>query len=1360
MSDYSTTAQVNLQINGQQPQQTLTQLRTRAYELQNALAKAAMAGDKVELRKLRSSLRDTNAQIRKFEDDASKVVNVIRRLDSASVSQLNKALSKLKKELGDIERGTPAWDAHVAKIRLLQGELAKTNAILKSLDPWYVRMNKRLNDWQTTLLGVGAALTGLVMAGRKAVNLFASMEEQLANTRKYTGMTAADVLELNDAFRKMDTRTGRDKLNELAQEAGRLGKNTLESVQGYVEAADIINVALVDLGEGATQTIAKLTNIFGVEEMLGTKEAMLAVGSTVNVLSQNCTASKPYLVDFAQRMAGIGAQAKMSIPQILALGATLDANGQKVEMSASAIGKLLMKLFQEPGEVAKQVGLDVSAFNDALKKSSNDGLMMFLERIHQLGAKEGLAVLAPLFKDLGMDGVRMSQVLSTLAEHIDMVRWEQEEANKAFAEASSAGHEYAIFNNTVQAGIDKAKKRISELGIELGEKLLPVMKHIMTSTSATLRFLNIVVDFVIEYKGALVSLVATLVAYTVAVKASDVALRAHYSVLVLCRGAVGLLDKAVLLSKIAWFGLIGQINKARNAMLAWNLLMKTSPWGWIAAAVTAVVAGIVLLVRRMNELSAVEKTMQEIRSVGAANAQEEIDRVRMLASAARDETLSLKERQRAVEKLNAMIPDYNGHLDATTGKYRENKKALDAYLTSLVRKYEVEGAKDQLKSVGKKVAELRVKRVYAVEELNAAKKDYEFATNMNQTSPAIQTSFGAVIPAGVNGQAAASMTMHSKRGQISDIDKDIAEQLAIKDRIMKAYGKEIRSDVVRSSGATGLELGDDNVSPIGGDSGKTKKEDKFAAEKAWKEREEALNRIAYATGQKNYADYVSRMDAISTEFYKKQLEHTDLSADERLSIEASYYEARVKEGQTYDKLSLEEETRRYDEERMLETQRYADGKVSLATYNETMEEMEIRHLNNVRWIYESGSREREAADKAYFCKMAENQKKHYEDTQKALKEHNEKMAKIKESIFGDNPKERRAKYDSEIHSLIEVRNMELLAAEGNAKERLRIEKAFLEAKKALQKKYNIDGINDAKNVFDQMARDITAWLESDGGKAVMGCADTLVSGMSSIFSGLSSIVQAEMEMQTSAIEKRYEREVSAAEGNGYIIAKLEKQKEKDIAKAKSEANKKMFAMEVMQAVASTALSAINAYSSAAQVPMIGYILAPIAAGMALAAGAIQIAAVKKQQAASLAQGYSEGGFTKPGDVDEVAGVVHAGEWVASQKLLRNPEARPLINALDYAQRTNTIGSLRASDVSRSITAPSVIASAASDGQLSSTLSANAVALASYSGVMKKLVSRLDEPFVTVNTVTGDTGIKKAQDDYDRLMRNKTNMRRR
>ncbi|MBQ9576236.1 MAG: hypothetical protein IJV11_05090 [Muribaculaceae bacterium] len=37
----------------------------------------------------------------------------------------------------------------------------------------------------------------------------------------------------------------------------------------------------------------------------------------------------------------------------------------------------------------------------------------------------------------------------------------------------------------------------------------------------------------------------------------------------------------------------------------------------------------------------------------------------------------------------------------------------------------------------------------------------------------------------------------------------------------------------------------------------------------------------------------------------------------------------------------------------------------------------------------------------------------------------------------------------------------------------------------------------------------------------------------------------------------------------------------------------------------------------------------------------------------------------------------------------------------------------------------------------------------------RLNERLDEPFATVNTVTGDKGIKQAQDEYQRLMNNKS-----
>ena len=256
----------------------------------------------------------------------------------------------------------------------------------------------------------------------------------------------------------------------------------------------------------------------------------------------------------------------------------------------------------------------------------------------------------------------------------------------------------------------------------------------------------------------------------------------------------------------------------------------------------------------------------------------------------------------------------------------------------------------------------------------------------------------------------------------------------------------------------------------------------------------------------------------------------------------------------------------------------------------------------------------------------------------------------------------------------------------------------------------------------------------------------------------SEYMQACTDLEVAKAEKKYDREIELAEGNSYKVKKAEKQKEKEIAKLKSDAAKKQFAMQVIQAVAQTATNALNAYGSAAQVPVIGYILAPIAAAMAVAAGAIQIATIKKQQQASEAQGYSEGGFTPPGRKDEPVGTVHAGEWVASQKLVNNPQTRPLLEALDYAQRTNTIGSLTAADVSRNITAPMVLASQPAAQPVVVQSAPPTVVVeqnGEYAATMRRLADRLNEPFVTVNTVAGDHGIQQAQDEYDRLMKNKS-----
>lgn len=206
-------------------------------------------------------------------------------------------------------------------------------------------------------------------------------------------------------------------------------------------------------------------------------------------------------------------------------------------------------------------------------------------------------------------------------------------------------------------------------------------------------------------------------------------------------------------------------------------------------------------------------------------------------------------------------------------------------------------------------------------------------------------------------------------------------------------------------------------------------------------------------------------------------------------------------------------------------------------------------------------------------------------------------------------------------------------------------------------------------------------------------------------------------------------------------------------------------MQVIQAVAQTATNAINAYGSAAAIPVVGFVMAPIAAAMAIAAGMLQVAAIKKQQQASEAQGYASGGFTPDGAPDVPVGVVHAGEWVASQRLVKNPATRPLLEVLDRAQRTNTIGSLSATDVSQSITAPSILARTAVRTQQvpQQVIVQNIPEPTQENGLadtIRLLRDRLDEPFLTVNSVTGETGMKQAQDEYERLIRNKTPKSRR
>lgn len=1359
MSDYSTNASVNLTINGQQAEQTLVNLKQAALNLTNEIAKAAAAGDKVTLKKLRRELNDTNRKIKEIESATMQVDAVMRRLDKATPRDLQKSLATLNKQLDYMERGSNAWNEQVKKIKLVKNEISKVNAELGKSQTMLERFNNTWQRWQTVAVGGVAALTGAVMAGKQAVQMYAEMDQEMASVRKYTGLTAEQVEHLNEEFKKIDTRSSREQLNQLAQEAGRLGKTSEKDVLGFVRAADQINVALDDLGEGATLQLSKLTNIFGDEERLGTEQSLLAVGSVINELSQNCTASAGYLSSFAQRLAGVGAQAGMTVPQIMAFGAVLDSQGQKVEMSATALSKLIMNLFKETETIATATGLNLNEFNAALQRSTNEGLLMLLRRLHELG---GMDVLAPVFKDMGENGARASAVISALAGNIDMLIWEQEEANKAYEEATSVTREFNVQNTTVQADLDKARKGFKEMAIQLGQELAPVMKHFVSSTSASMRVLLTMIKFIKENKVAITSLAAAIATYTVAVNLAAIKDKLHTAYIVAKSAAMHLHKVAVLAASVAYNRMTGNVTRANAAMKLLNTTMKTNPWGLLASLIVGATVALVGYIKKQREAVTTTNTLDSVRKTAAQNMVEETNKINLLVAAANNEKLSLEERKKAVDKLNGIIPNYNAQLDATTGKYQANKKALDDYLEALRYKYELEGAKDKLAEIGRQKAELNIKKANQNAELAKLGEERATASTLAQNQ---QTTGSTVLDLLNQGGA-----MQASGYMVADIDEDIQtakRNLAETDKELQALVEQEKiilgeyGEGLMKAEAEFKEIVDDvdvvvptpTVVPTPEPESATPT-NKFQVEDDWKEREEALNRIAYAKGEKDYDAYTKRMLAIQVEYHQKKLAHTDLVGNEQITIEASYYEALRKQATNAIEGTVEQENEAYQQQLAALQQRYIDGEMTARQYQNAMELQELEHLRKLAGLYEEGSKERLKAEKNYQDASRRQQMKHLEEDRKL-------QEKMREEYFTkayqvpDNDS-----YQRDLRNLEIVHKEMLKACGNNSKERLQIERAFQEAKYQLGRKYNVKNAKELKKSFRSAMDDVADWLESDGGQAFSQSLDTVLSGMSAIFSEVSDLVQAQLDIETAKITSVYDAQISAAEGNKYKEVQLEQQKQKELGKAKAEANKKMFAMQVIQAVAQTAMSAIAAYSSAAAIPVVGFVMAPIAAAMAIAAGALQIASIKKQQEASAAVGYASGGFTPAGPPEKEVGVVHAGEWVASQKLLANPEARAIINTLDYAQRTNTIGSLRAQDVSSTITAPVKIAKASEDGRLNATLAATAKTLATYSSTMKDLSSRLNEPFVTVNTVTGDTGIKKAQDEYEQLIRNKTPKSRR
>lgn len=1319
-------------------------------------------------------IEETNIDIKETKRQMQLVNRTMSNLKTSSIRDLEFSIKAINQQMAGMDRGTEKFKQMQLQAKQLKAELQAVRAEGVAQESWIKRSADWFNRMQGLALGAVAAISGITFTVKKCVEEYAKMDDEMTNVRKYTGQAAEEVERMNEDFKKMDTRTPRQKLNQLAEDAGRLGITSTAAVEDFVDGADKINVALGDdLGDKAVSQIGKLAQMFGEDKTKGLRGAMLATGSAVNELAQNSSASAGYLVDFTARVAGVGKQAGFTQAQIMGLASVLDQNMQQDETAATAVQNLLAKMFQDSAKFAQIAGLNVKEFAKTLKEDANGALLQFLAAMR---AKGGFADLAPMFEEMKMDGSRATGVLTVLADKLDDVKTAQQLANDAYEEGTSVINEFNTQNESVQAQLDKASKKFLDLSISLGEKLYPAARLCLSTASITVRILSEVVDFVIKYRTTILALTAAIIALTVAESAHVIKLK-----------AIAFWNNIVIAgSKKLWAVLVAH------------------PYMAVAAAVTALVAVLIDLNRQSDTAARISKELNDIREEAQKEIVEEKTKLENLRKAAMDETRSLNERYAAISELNRIVPNYNATIDKTTGKYRENKQALDQYIASLAHLYEVQGAKKRIQKLSEDKVDLELKKQKVQERYDDAKKA-GFGFSYSSIS-------------GATGNTRIDASSHLK-SELDDINSALAEKNKILSTITKVYGNDIQSQEVQ-------KVIDNNKNNGGGSSGESEKERK-AREKAEKKAEAearkreaeakrkqkqaadsikaetnqllAENAKAYAEGTKNYQQFVDDRQSIQLSGFEKlkqlygeesneykQLLDNQVSATkqhddaiqkmneqtierERLikqaNIKSQYND--VKSDIYQNDIALDEAIYQNDVDAMQKRLAlYNKGSEEWLDLKAEMEQAALDHQLQMQEAYQNQLRELRQqfgkqdieAEKQMYLNGLENIYK-----QGLIKE--EEYLQIKLDLI-EQYADRKAQLEAEDHGagstqlkVDRVSNRMVNQAKAEAGDAQNPANAsfggyfssqianYQNTMEKLKELYGDDEQNHA--AYMQAKAMVTADFLND----MVEQTSAAYNGINNILSAASAYAQACSDLEQAKISKNYEKQIAAAGNNSKKKKKLEEKRDKELAAAKSKANKKAMKIEIAQAIASTAMAAINAYSSAAAIPGTGWIMAPIAAGLATAAGMMQIATIKKQHQAEAA-GYYEGGYTGGNRYRKEAGVVHEGEFVANHRAVNNSSIRPAFDLIDRAQRANTVGSLTADDISRALGAG---ASAAVVAPIVNVSNDNAEVRQSLDGV-NSAVSRLNENIergIKADvSIAGRDGIDRKLKEYHRMLSNK------
>lgn len=883
----------------------------------------------------------------------------------------------------------------------------------------------------------------------------------------------------------------------------------------------------------------------------------------------------------------------------------------------------------------------------------------------------GLGRKSPLILDnLGISAAEISEKTKETGDFMKAV------AEIVDTQLAAAGETYI-------SAADRAARKTVELQNAqkaLGDEILP-LKEQWDDAYAEMQLHTIdLISWCVKHQGVVKTLGILLTAFTVVAIATSNAIKTN---IVVTKGAAAaqqawnvISATGIGLMKLLQAGfllLTGRVTQAKAAWASMNVTMKASVFGLIAAGVTLLAMKLWDMKKATDASALAQKALNNIRTEAQKQVVEEKLKLENLIKVAKDEKLSMDERYKAVDALNKIVPQYNATIDKTTKKFKASDKALKAYISNLVKLYEVQGAKKQIQGLAEQRAELEVKLAGAKKNLAGAKS----AQGVSYT-----TSWGAVG----NTQSDAVGHFRSQVNSISNSIKQLDTQI---NTITGAFGKGIMDQAVKESPEP--EVPDSGIGG-GGHTGTTNTTSKpnpdDIASKRFSENRQADIDAANQDYQQDVNNWNMALaqKQVSQEKYDlaMQVLKTQHTAN-ILAIETSYSEQsqniEIKDGEK--KKSLQDkqldnqrkaEQAHFDQQVAVE-QAYQDALAKVMEQGETQQELTLEQqrdqkLEVLRGYYQAAlnmakqnGEDTVQLEKAYKDIQTQIEKEYITKQKELLDEQDDKKKQARQALGFDQQSE----YDRQLQQLQQALDNQYITQQ--------------EYEQKVQQLKRESFMKQAQYYTELFSNTVTA------------------------------LQNAEM----ANIDAKYDAEIKAAEGNTALQEKLEKKKANEKLKIQKKYADVNFAMQVAQIISNTAVSIMKAYSE------LGPIAGSIAAALMGVTGAAQLAVanaerqkVKRMTLNGSASGTSSAGSRvasgresggridvereqdgkhfnaeyapgKRGYVDHPTVIVGEGprgrskEWVASNAALENPTIAPLINLMDAAQRA---GQIRTFDMSK------------------------------------------------------------------------------